>query len=337
MKPSIIWNEEYLLNTLPQLEEQDWVECKHSRTLSFTNEKEKHEKLKLLAKEVSALANAGGGYIVLGIDDKTKQVSEEGVNKKIGNNTKEWLENIIPSLVDPPLSKFNIITINRKDEKSSIAEEKAVYVVDIPDSESAPHQSRKENVYYYRNGSHSIPAGHQLIIDILGRKKHPIVEASFFYGFVNPENPNHLKRHGQRKVLIVRLENKGKIFAEYVNIILLFPKYLLEKGWYESENTPIVEENLIEYCHIVRENVIPETSTMDGELLFKGPGRYAPILPGRVHFFKLPLVSDFEEKEMSFIRKTPIMKWEIYADNMPMIKGQMSLIDIKIDKSLPYD
>src|ERR1044071_9035984 len=88
-------------------------------------------------------ANSGGGNIVYGVRDADaaaeRLVDAGGVSLTIKQNTKEWLEDVIPNLVESSLPAFNVYVITRKDASSGIAANKGIFVIEIPDSESAPH------------------------------------------------------------------------------------------------------------------------------------------------------------------------------------------------------
>src|SRR3990172_3055604 len=96
------WDEDYILSSLP-IGEFDWFEAKGSKVIKpDTKEFDKA----LLSKAISAFANGGGGILVLGIKQfgKDWQVDEEGILTQVGRtSTKEWLEDVIPHLVDLPL------------------------------------------------------------------------------------------------------------------------------------------------------------------------------------------------------------------------------------------
>src|SRR5260370_41600067 len=57
-----------------------------------------------------------------------------------------------------------------------MARDKGFYIVDMPDSERAPHQSKRDSKYYVRLGGRSQPASHKLIEDIRNRRRHPVLE-----------------------------------------------------------------------------------------------------------------------------------------------------------------
>jgi hypothetical protein len=107
-----------------------------------------------LGKALSAFATSMGGHLLLGVADNGVL---EGVDAKRGNTpTRQWLEQIIPARVDPPLHDFRVHEVIPANP-SEIPAGKVVIVIDISESR-ANHQSTEDNVYYYRAGSHSVPA-----------------------------------------------------------------------------------------------------------------------------------------------------------------------------------
>jgi len=95
-----------------------------------------------LAKDVIALANAQGGrgYLIYGIEDKTKIV--KGVDKeKFGE---ERIQQIISLIADPPINiRVENFTIDYKD----------IVTITVFKSHKKPHQSRQSGAFYIRRGS----------------------------------------------------------------------------------------------------------------------------------------------------------------------------------------
>lgn len=113
------------------------LEFKSSGALA-KNDKSKTE----ISKDISAMANANGGIIVYGINEK------EHVAKEIpfinGNEfTKEWFEQVIGDNIHPKVDMI-IHPIRQNDDIS-----KSIYVIEIPESEDSPHMA-KDNRYYER-------------------------------------------------------------------------------------------------------------------------------------------------------------------------------------------
>jgi len=157
------WNENDVL-ALP-LGENDSFERKGSRLLDLTLPGVKEgDVLNELAKQLSAFSNAGGGQIIYGVDNNGK-VDQGGIAVSVKGNqsTKEWLEDVIPTLTEFEIMGFNVYEIAANAGSSNIAEQKALYIVDVPDSDRAPHQSKRDLKYYVRLPGKSHPAPHRNI------------------------------------------------------------------------------------------------------------------------------------------------------------------------------
>lgn len=173
-KPVSEWDEAYILS-LPK--EDDELERKGSLKLDLTAGADENDVLAELAKQLSAFANMGGGKIIYGLKD-SGAVDAGGVSTQVKNGTKEWLERQIPILTEFEILGFKVFEFGPSANGSQIGAGKALYVVEVPDSDRAPHQSRKDFRYYVRLGSQSLPAPHKMIEDIRNRQTHPRVSIS---------------------------------------------------------------------------------------------------------------------------------------------------------------
>lgn len=140
---------------LSQIEEKDIqalidTQQKESVILEFKeqisgSEKEKRE----IPKDISAIANTEGGFIIFGIKEDAGKASEiVGIDKTIGRQpVEEWVENILISNVRPRLIvKPKVITL-------SVNDDKIVLILQIPQSSRRPHMvtSDGKNAYYKRH------------------------------------------------------------------------------------------------------------------------------------------------------------------------------------------
>jgi hypothetical protein len=97
---------------------------------------------KEISKDVSSFANSDGGIIIYGITEKNYKA--DSIDAIDGNLiTKEWLEQVITSNIDPRIQDIVIDVIRYNDEIS-----KTIYVVKIPRATKA-HMAN-DNRYYKR-------------------------------------------------------------------------------------------------------------------------------------------------------------------------------------------
>ena len=121
------------------------------------------EKKKEISKDVSSFANSDGGIIIYGVSEVDHVANSLSfVN---GNNfTKEWLEQVINSRIQPRIQGLLISPIRFDDDI-----EKTVYIVKIPKSPNAPHMA-SDNKFYKRFNFQSVAMEEYEIRDIYNRK-----------------------------------------------------------------------------------------------------------------------------------------------------------------------
>lgn len=106
--------------------------------LSLKSDWEKKE----LAKDVTAIANSKGGrgYIIFGIQDKTKKV----IGIDVPEYQEEQIQQIVSQRCDPPVTvKFDLVDYDNK----------TVGVLTIYKSNQKPHQMLQNGSFYLRRGS----------------------------------------------------------------------------------------------------------------------------------------------------------------------------------------
>jgi len=343
------WDEEYILN-LP-LGEFDWFEAKGRKALDLTIPGVKEDAVREnLARAVSAFANSGGGTLIFGLGNPSSAigrwvVDDGGVTTIIKGKTetREWLESIIPTLVEFPLNSFNVYAILPGDTTSQIQPGRALYVVDIPDSPAAPHQSAIDNRYYARVAGRSRPIGHRFVVDIMSRRQHPKIELEFeiktrtvettgrIIGGIeitpSPALANFGVEKPQKKItreytLSVFARNVGKIYAQYVNCFIHLPVDIVAKDDLQVFMNDCIEEiDGRQYCRYYKENTIRDVVGFEGFTKRYGPSRFDPILPGLSHQWKIEL----RDKLTNLQDASLIIVWECHADNAPTTNGQIHI------------
>lgn len=103
---------------------------------------ELHQNRKELAKDIVAMANTHGGrgYLIYGVQDKTKQVIGVDINKF----SEERIQQVITMTIDPPVNiRVEFFKIEKKD----------IVTITVFKSHKQPHQSRQTGAFYIRRGS----------------------------------------------------------------------------------------------------------------------------------------------------------------------------------------
>jgi predicted HTH transcriptional regulator len=133
------------LEDLPT-EESDVFERKSGKLFDFEDQT---KFLDSVAKALSAFANSGGGSLIIGVDDNG---TPDGLPATVGRAAmRDWIEQKTPHLLDYPISDFRVHTVIKSDP-SRIPADKEVIVIDVGDSAAAPHQHKRDKVYYRREG-----------------------------------------------------------------------------------------------------------------------------------------------------------------------------------------
>jgi len=146
----ILETENFTENTINEiinscLEESINIEFKSAQALSKENSVKKE-----ISKDVSAFANSDGGLIFYGINEENHIATS--LSFIDGNSfTKEWLENIIISNIQPKIIDLKIFPVRFNNEIS-----KTVYVLKIPNSNASPHINGDKK-YYRRFNFQSVP------------------------------------------------------------------------------------------------------------------------------------------------------------------------------------
>jgi len=128
---------QYLAN---YVEESTYLEFKHGNAL-IMNERGKDE----IAKDVSAFANADGGILIYGIEERRHKAFALATFD--GNIfTKEWLELVMTSRIRRPIPDVIIDPIRIANDIN-----KSIYVVRIPKSYHAPHYTLDHHFFKRQN------------------------------------------------------------------------------------------------------------------------------------------------------------------------------------------
>ena len=324
------WDEEYLLEIVNgeysnlEIKRSDFVDI--SKIINGTERSQKrNEFANYFSTLVSAFANFDGGYLILGMSDPKPSRPAEidgGVSVAIKGNTKQWLEHLIPTLIEPAV-KFDICLVTAKNENSKILPAHAVCVIHIYPSEHAPHQANDKK-FYGRGGTNLYPLSITQIKDIIGRKTYPKLELEFVFKEaknVLPDSPEHVVY-----VLSVSAKNFGNIYAKYVNVFIEIPSYILllpdtsyttSPDWKEYQRLRLEGK----FSKFYRENIERDIVGIeyDDGLKYKENSHYIPILPKRRCTWIFLLRNDLPTTPLQNLK----IKWSLFADNAPELQGEI--------------
>jgi len=304
------------------IEENSELEYKSAAALQRDD-----KKMTEASKDVSAFANSNGGVLIYGI-------SEDRTNRHLPGNidpvdrkaiTKEWLEQILNARIRPRIHGIKIHVVK-------IADDKVVYILEIPKSETA-HQANDK--LYYRRHNFSVESMFDSEIrDVMARQKAPQIKIHFDI----TRKPNILMApnggqvlYQQRPILFslnVHIENVGKMYATYINIVLTLPERIIDLMCDEGEKT-IVK---IPLDNKVRDEI--ESPDDNLQTFFAightdkpkhyGPPRNEPLLPGMKMTLKsFPLY-------IENIADGDVLNWTLHADNAEPQTGTLEFGQIEI-------
>ena len=300
------WTEARLLALEPQ--EHDYQEFKSSAWVWDTGAmRVRGDFLDNLSKQVSAFANAAGGHLFLGIDDQGRV--DGGVPRDLRpSGTREWLEDLILQLVDPHLKACNVYEVLASGPTSPILPGRAVYVLEIPQSDAAPHMARDRR-YYLRIAGRSRPMANRHVLDILHRTTYPAVTVERVDPFGEPEVIGHDPR-GPKALVRLRatLSNTGRTLAQHVGCEFAIPRQATDR---ESRRRTLegLEGRLIQ---------------RPGELVFffYHP---IPIFPTQSVPFGEVWITVHQANLEHWQAGRLALRWCVFADAAPRVEGRVEL------------
>ena len=138
-------------------EESLYLDFKDSRAISA-------QKTTDISNDISAFANSDGGVIVYGVNEDEKHRASSLSYIDTNKYSKEWLDQVISSNIQPRISNIKIYSIPNKNDITQ-----CVYVVKIPRSSKAPHMGAKK-IYYKRSNARCTPMEEYEVKDMYFRK-----------------------------------------------------------------------------------------------------------------------------------------------------------------------
>ncbi len=203
MKPASEWDEAYLAELL-RIGEQENLMLDYKASAALTmQDKAKNE----LSKDVSAFANSAGGLLVYGILENKHLPAKVDVGVDRNQITKEWLETVIKSRIQPYVEGVVIKQI----ALTAGAPNMVAYVIEIAQATSrAPHQAF-DHKYYKRHNFESTPMEDYEVRDLMRRS----IEYGKVYGVA-------WDLYVELKRIVSAAEERSKIDTSHVRRSMLY-------------------------------------------------------------------------------------------------------------------
>lgn len=233
-----------------------------------------------ISKDVSAFANSAGGVIIYGVDefnDPTKKHLPEKINPVDRLLfTKEWIEQVINSNISPKISGIKIypVTIGKTEDN------KVVYVIDIPQSDTA-HQA-KDKRYYRRYNFESIAMDDYEVKDIINRTNKTNIKISFESYHGKKWFKKYAESDNEKISASIWAHNDGNKVAQYLQVFLSgrkeASKFIITPFVKSEQHFQLLFSNEVERKLTISDNdfiigtdrnpILPRTKRQIGEITF---------------------------------------------------------------------
>ncbi len=251
------------------------------------------EDKKGLTKKISAFANSAGGLLIIGINEnkESHEFSPVGVIDD-EKHKKERLEDLILDGISPKIDGLRIAPIRFNN--------KLIFLVDVPQSETPPHMA-SDYRYYKRHNFENSPMEEYEVRDMFGRRLKPNLTLNplvFCEAFAIDKKPFTLR---------LCLKNTGKIMAKYVNFT-----FKIDGAVYSNHSN---------YKLVLSARWDDKTGTVEFSSINEDP-MIVPPDPTTVNLFQGTPIVDLS---LAMIGKTVEVTYEITYEELPRIVGNFTI------------
>ncbi|MEI6051408.1 MAG: ATP-binding protein, partial [Opitutaceae bacterium] len=279
------------------IEEHSSLDYKRADSLAKTDGKKTE-----VTKDVSSFANSGGGILIYGVaefeDEPRKYLPERLDPIQRSEISKECLDQVIQT-IQPRIEGVVIYPVMISEADNTVC-----YVVEVPQSHTA-HMAR-DHRYHKRHNFTTAQMEDFEVRDVMSRRTHPQIRASIF---VNKRADGH-KPEG---VILVKLENTGRVLARNVMVELELP---VDMDGIVAVDKPVLSERGADGdFHLLR--LMPAMSE-------------PPIFPGSYLTLQRKIHTDarFERVDRQPLRSTRHIKISVFADEMPPIRAKLDFAPV---------
>lgn len=287
-----------------QIRESEVVEYKEANNVFSDKGNFRQE----LAKDVSAFANSDGGVLVFGVKTHaTDKTLPEAITGIIDSNI-ESFDRLVNANIRKDIKGITKRVISKGDGSLK------VMVVNIPQSEDAPHQSLIDKKYYIRRLAQSEPMEHYLVELMFGRRFGPVLDLNVELVGKPEDWKLEFKEDGFANPLTVRLTivNTGKRVGRYTQAILLFP--------------PSSEVRITGDSALTNIDDLYTAPGLQARQFAENIGVFHPGMSTKIADIKVEVAKGWAEQKM---KDHPLVQWTLFADNMNPRTGMKLLATSK--------
>lgn len=263
-----------------------------------------------ISKDVSSFANSDGGIIIYGIkeyDEPAKKHLPERIDDGFdpADISREWLENVITSRIQPKINGLIIHPI-------ALPTNKVIYSVEIPKSTTAHQASDKR--YYKRHNFKAEPMEDYEVRDTMNRSQLPVLEPQFTPRLL-PDSTGTLHEYELR----INLLNNGSLVIKDFLLTFGMPEEMLRThdGYLKPPIHQKVVRNGVAAQYLMLSYAKPDNQTV----IF--PQQEYVLIPSAPQRCCVYRVND--QILDGYIDRGFDLMWKLFADNMPLKEGAIPL------------
>jgi hypothetical protein len=266
-----------------------------------------------LIKDVTGLANAGGGAIIYGIRERREgadSIAEAFEPVPAGAVTRDQLTQLIHGNTDPPLAGFRVTPFD--------VEGGQIIVVEVDEGYTAT-QNKLDYLFYQRVEATNVRMGGYAIRDVMNRRTTPIIEAGLQI------RSQGIGVHRHNYLVIPRLRNTGAVTAAHWRLFVEIPSGVNVQLDMQAPMLVIGRDAVhfdgrpYERYEYSSERNPPLTSLrlLPGEEMLLSQNRGFPGL----------LLEVNEAVARQALRGAPPLRWTLHVDNTLPARGEVSYED----------
>lgn len=293
------WSKERLDRMIADgVEESLSLDYKRADSLAKTDGKKSE-----VTKDVSSFANSSGGVLIYGVaefeDEPRKHLPERLDPLQRNEISKEWLDQVIQS-IQPRIEGVVIHPITISEGDNTVC-----YVVEVPQSRTA-HMAR-DHRYHKRHNFTTAHMEDYEVRDVMNRRTHPKIKASIFIN-------KRASRTEYAGVILVKLENTGRVLAHHVMVELEVPVDL--NGLINVENPVIMEHD------------------EDGDFFvarLTSGGIGTPVFPSSHVTLRRKINTNIrimEHYDGRPLKSRPYIKVSVFADEAPPLRAKLEIAPV---------